>query len=543
MIIIIESKPLFLTPEYYGGRKRLKNSRYGFFTKTKATILIMEDRDDLYEPLSPSAEDGAMTRRMKRKAVEAGSETAKAVTSKKSKSGAVGKSKKKPSKRTSSTKEKPAVTAGSSGCTYVGSSATKRTSGRKTRAIIANEEPSRNLRRSEVLNTQLRTDDVVDDVPVRSQHSKCIDVPSSQSLTAEERLRTIIRENNLSDKVVSELSACIDRSGGCDQGRDGDAIRPAERRLEQQETSGTIMKGRQSANGTEPRGVAVEVEAKESTVAEEGDDVHSDDVNEGVHEDGGEYEEEDEDDSVELDEEGEYGDEQRRASEAGGAHYESDEDLDLSVTMEPPRHPLPPKTNQRGQGRTDDVQLVPSTTSTPVQEQCALGNSGVSNGTLISKGGMFDETILKHLMEKIDVAVNRHVRNALDDLSSKLQHELAGMRKIEDSLADLNNLVTTVAKAAFIKPAAVLTRQKEIHSIICILPALFTEEFILRILSRCLICSAWKRHNGVSSLQSVQDAGVDIIGVLFFPASQENVQERSTRPVLGRSSRDSETGC
>jgi len=90
----------------------------------------------------------------------------------------------------------------------------------------------------------------------------------------------------------------------------------------------------------------------------------------------------------------------------------------------------------------------------------------------------------------------------------------------------LANVFSTAASAMFIKQPTALPRMKEIHRKICLLPVLFNDNFMSKVMARCILGAVYK-HCTNSTLQSLQDSGVELISVLFFSRQpDENWKEK-----------------
>lgn len=97
-------------------------------------------------------------------------------------------------------------------------------------------------------------------------------------------------------------------------------------------------------------------------------------------------------------------------------------------------------------------------------------------------------------------------------------------------MTDLTNVVNTTARVMFIKQASNVPRVKEIHNRICLLPALFTDSFMMKIISRSILATAWKEWNekrDTQTLTSLKRVAIDLFSLTFFSRQpSENTKEK-----------------
>lgn len=136
-----------------------------------------------------------------------------------------------------------------------------------------------------------------------------------------------------------------------------------------------------------------------------------------------------------------------------------------------------------------------------------------------------DESVTKHLVkelknfmvDQIDVSVNRVLR--------EVKKEMGNMGRIQTRVEELSTIITTSAAHIFIKQPNAHPRVKEIHKKICLLPALFNEKFMLKVLSRTLMGSFLNMVIPGSSYNELESKGLDMLSILYF-AKQNNEKSK-----------------
>lgn len=384
--------------------------------------------DDLYEPVKG---DGARTRRMKRRAAEE-----KSAGSKQKKRLKASNTIKNSKKVINSTGRKDESCRGRS-------SATKDGDGYAPSSVPRGNRPS-GLDELDVPKTAGGTDNATRGNVVNT--------------ASVDRITSFLRDNNVSEDVASKLAACLRKDGPLGNNTEVN-------------NSGVRSSTAGEEQGSEDDDDEDECERDRYEVGDE--DVAGDEREEEFFEDV-------------VDEAGQLA---RRQTDA------SDEELDLSVTLER-------ETNGRSSiievenevegadgvcGGDTALRDVPSVSSRPDAQPVRRPDHNTSNMCAPS-----DETILAHVVEKATDVINERVNKAVDELYRKVSTDLERIHKMGDYMRDLTNVVTTAARVMFIKQGSSVPRQKEIHNKICLLPALFTDSFIMQIVSRCLLGTAWK---------------------------------------------------
>ena len=440
--------------------------------------------DDHYEPALNGNGDGARTRRMKRRAAE---EEKTAASKKKKrakgtiptkitrKGGQALNSKAHPSRRSVPVPNARVV------------------SGLETRALrSSSKEPERGARPA---NTANATVDTLD------------------SMTPADQIRAILRGNKVSDEVAYKLTACLGTSKADN--------------AEQKLSNGCVREP--VGNEEECEGVNDEAHRSEADPSDyDEDDFDRKELDE--------EEVEDVDDFEDVEDTG-------RAELRMKRIEESDEEHDLSVTVE--RESTGGSTRD-GAHLTDSVRDratapaprdVPSISSRPGPHTPRCVETEQDEQNEPKRLDHLDETVLAHVVDKVKEAINDRVQKAVDEIYKKLDSDLERVHKIGDYVMDLTNVVSTAASVMFIKQANSVPRQKEIHSKICILPALFTDSFILKIMSRSILGTAWKEwkeQRDAQTLRSLQRTGIDLLSIMFFSRQPSEKAKEKFASVAGK---------
>ena len=123
---------------------------------------------------------------------------------------------------------------------------------------------------------------------------------------------------------------------------------------------------------------------------------------------------------------------------------------------------------------------------------------------LINMVNVLKESIIKH----VDISVNKII--------SEMATDRTILTKLRSDVADLESMLVVIATGLFLKQTSSNPRLKEIQKKLCLLPALFNEQYLLTVLSKCLIGFGVNCILQGGDLQALVGNGIDLISVMYF---------------------------
>lgn len=309
-------------------------------------------------------------------------------------------------------------------------------------------------------------------------------------------IKNIMRDNNVCADVAEKIAAVISNNKNTlDEDLDDEEV---DRHLDEAEEEAQLSKVAKEVNGAK----------------------HGSRPPEGSEEEDGVLDVYDEED-LEDDESEEEDDNRGALTTVFHEDNDIERDHDVSINNDIPRRNGLESATPGSSGmirtlpRDGETEVQPSTPLLPVVQRRLPYNNEANNGRRTSDTRV-DESVLMFVVEMMKECVAENIKHAIGEMTKKLETDLKEVSKLKDHVTELANIVTTSASAMFIKQQTAPPRVNEIHNKICLLPALFSETFMFKILARCVLGLAYKHCSSASSTTTLQSGGIEIISILFF---------------------------
>ena len=98
-----------------------------------------------------------------------------------------------------------------------------------------------------------------------------------------------------------------------------------------------------------------------------------------------------------------------------------------------------------------------------------------------------DDSVLINIFNVVKESIIKHIDMSLNRISSEMTKDRTIMSKLREDVSELGSMLTVIATGQFVKQTSSNPRLKEIQKKLCLLPALFNEQYLLTVLSKCLI--------------------------------------------------------
>lgn len=132
----------------------------------------------------------------------------------------------------------------------------------------------------------------------------------------------------------------------------------------------------------------------------------------------------------------------------------------------------------------------------------------------VHRNGNIDESVVKNMLKEDKDFITDHFEVKVGRMVTEIKRERENTSKVRARVEELSPIITTSTANIFIKKPNAPPRLKEIHKKICLLPVLFNERFMLKVLSRSLIGSFLNMIEGDESYHDLQSRGLEMLAIL-----------------------------
>lgn len=319
---------------------------------------------------------------------------------------------------------------------------------------------------------------------------------ASSSVASDARINSIMRENNVNYDVASKIAELLSVKK---------TVSSEEVDHTDQLEDGNCSPGKNAyADQGDDIGEGGNDHGKEQVVINEADG--ESDKDEFLTEDKEKVEEHPEEGSVEeVDEE----DDIARRNDFIVDITNNEEDLDVSVPE------LNEDSDEEHTQSRQSTDIPPPLTAVEEVRTGTVTRNGENNAEAAPMNSRIEEPVLRFILGKMEQCVTDNINSSFGEFMSKMGRELDEVAKIRSQMLELTNVVTASASAMFIKQPGAVPRMKDIHRKICLLPALFNDNFLSKIMARCILGVIYNKCTN-QSVQSLLAAGTEMITVLYF---------------------------
>ena len=132
----------------------------------------------------------------------------------------------------------------------------------------------------------------------------------------------------------------------------------------------------------------------------------------------------------------------------------------------------------------------------------------------------------------IKLSVESSIKTFTADVLKEIRADRDEIKKLRELVSELTSVITTTATAVFIKQTPSNPRAKDILNKLCLLPALFNDQFMTRILPRVIIGFIVTNVDIGSGYSSLEAKGIEFFSTLFFSKQpNEKKQEKFSTEV------------
>lgn len=172
--------------------------------------------------------------------------------------------------------------------------------------------------------------------------------------------------------------------------------------------------------------------------------------------------------------------------------------------------------------------LSPPTTLTNNVDDAGFGRS------LPTVPEQFDESVMLNVIGTLRHHVSSTVNSSLDQILKEIRSDRDSVKMLRDDVDSLTSMITTMACAIFIKNQSTHPRMKEIQRHLCLLPALFNDAFMLKVIPRVVTGFISRNVNGVSTENELQLKGIELYTVLHFSRQPGETKNEKYDSEVGR---------
>ncbi len=236
-----------------------------------------------------------------------------------------------------------------------------------------------------------------------------------------------------------------------------------------------------------------------------------DDDKEAEEEEEKEEEEEEEKEEEEEEEEnnGNDGDDEQVGYDGRG-HGDSDDEQEVSINFN----------NRSDEQRSIDNTVTAIGTKTPQirpVNPTQIQQHVRANANLATiNSGSTDDSVLINIVNVMKASILKHIDMSLNRITSEMAKDRTILTKLREDVSELESMLNVIATSLFIKQTSANPRLKEIQKKLCLLPALFNEQYLLTVLSKCLIGFGNNCICKGSDLEALVGTGIDLISVMYF---------------------------
>jgi len=145
-----------------------------------------------------------------------------------------------------------------------------------------------------------------------------------------------------------------------------------------------------------------------------------------------------------------------------------------------------------------------------------------------------DESVLYNVVEMLKKSLFTEMQSSFHKVLNEIRSDRDNAKKLREHISELTSIVTTTASAIFIKQTASQPRGKEIQRKLCLLPALFNDHVMLKILPRVVIGFLVNNIANGSTLGNVERKGVEFLSVMYFSKQPNEKKKEKFDTEVGR---------
>ena len=144
----------------------------------------------------------------------------------------------------------------------------------------------------------------------------------------------------------------------------------------------------------------------------------------------------------------------------------------------------------------------------------------------LNKFKILDDSVIVNIVHTMKKAIVNEVESSLSQLVTEIRTDREQIQRLREHILELTSIVSTTASAIFIKHVASQPRAKEIQQKLCLLPAIFSDQIMLKILPRVIMGFFFNNIVPGSPYTIMETKGVRFLSILFFSKKPNEKKKR-----------------
>ncbi len=178
-----------------------------------------------------------------------------------------------------------------------------------------------------------------------------------------------------------------------------------------------------------------------------------------------------------------------------------------------------------------DDDSVPPSPGGPVDTEVASTNDTELLQTVNIGSAQLDESVLLTIVHELKQTILKQLGCSFAEVLNEIRSDRDNIKRLREHVTEMTAMLTTTARAIFIKQPSANSRMKEIQHKLCLLPALFNDQLMLKILPKVSIgFLATQIQEGLSNL-ALELKGVEFFSVLYFSRQPSEKKEKFNSEV------------
>ena len=159
--------------------------------------------------------------------------------------------------------------------------------------------------------------------------------------------------------------------------------------------------------------------------------------------------------------------------------------------------------------------------------------SGVGSGSN-ERFPVVDETVLLNIAQVLKATISSEMNNLFSQLQTEMRKDRDLIQNLREHTSELTSMITTMATTIFIRQTASHPRGKELQRKLCLLPAIFNDQVMLKILPRVVVGFFVNSIHSGSQYSVLERNGVDFFSTLYFSIQAKEKKKEKYASEVGK---------
>ena len=169
---------------------------------------------------------------------------------------------------------------------------------------------------------------------------------------------------------------------------------------------------------------------------------------------------------------------------------------------------------------------------TTIPQRSRRDNRNTGNGQQVSES--VDESVILNVVQVLRQSLVSKFDNSFGAVLKEIRADREQIHKLREHVTELTSIVTATASSMLLKHQPSNTRTKEIHTKLCLLPAMFNDQVMLKIIPRVVIGFLVTNVQDGLSNYSLETKGIDLFSILFFSKQPKEKRNEKYNSDLGK---------